>query len=415
MIKINKRNIGSLNLASLPAFTIKYRGPAIGGATIAFSSPNLSIARTGIPGFYLKYIGDAATCTAAFAANTLTIARTSETAFTIVYSGEGACTYKLASNILTIAVDGTPVAELDITAVGYDTIGEVVAAIHALDDIACTIGTGVATGAASSLLTAVADAVAVTTYAAKHTPANLTYDCTQAANDTITKLVAVLDALALFTCTIHSVATGSALTTGLTALSATSIKNELILTYAATTAYDCSQAANDTLGEISAILSAIADLEVTAITKHTAVPSLKLNALSATSIMTAPLTLTYTSKVITATAYDLGDEINVAGADWLWIGATLDVNDAVNVRIHAVAKMESGGTEYQIDLAEIKNDYNLVTTALTYAEINTDADQSVGMVIPVYGYEIIQLKVSAGTAGATPGQITAVNYAKWSD
>ena len=46
-----------------------------------------------------------------------------------------------------------------------------------------------------------------------------------------------------------------------------------------------------------------------------------------------------------------------------------------------------------------------------YIELDSDADQLVEIIIPdLYGIEAVQVQVSAGTAGASPGAITSIEY-----
>ncbi len=460
--------------ANVEAFTLTYTGSAA-TCTVAQDADTLTIARTAEPAIALTYIGTAATCTAAIAANTLTIARTAEDAFSLVYTGEETtATVTVAANTLTYQLgEGEPVA-LDLTNVNYDTIAKVVAALDGVEGLTCTLATGAINTNTGITLNALTETSIKTAVNLKYTPADLTYDLTNGSYDTIAKVVTVLDALDLYTCTLISGAINTNASTTLNNKTATSILTTLNLTYTpADLTWDLANASYNTMGEIIAALHALTNYTCTIATGALATDDAGLlDTLEAASIKTAK-TLTYTYADVTldttnasyntvteviealdalngvvtsaetttflnsdaitinefeaaniATAKDitidtgevtaafmpLGTEIRVEGTQYLAIYATVDINSSQNMRLKATARLESGGTDYVIDHSQILYSRDAVATDKSYIEIDNDEDQYLMWLIPVYGYSHIQLWLSAETVGATAGQIDALSY-----
>jgi len=124
---------------------------------------------------------------------------------------------------------------------------------------------------------------------------------------------------------------------------------------------------------------------------------------------TSAQTITGPPQDFTANWADLGGEINCSGYNTLRLFLTLDINDSENCRVRALVKHESAGAE----------EYNLpiLTTAASdvkveshYYEFNVDADSLFCLEWDVAGIPYVQFQISAGTVGATEGQIDAAKY-----
>lgn len=128
-----------------------------------------------------------------------------------------------------------------------------------------------------------------------------------------------------------------------------------------------------------------------------------------------PETLLAAAQDFTAAWADCGPEIPTAGATHLGIWLNLDVNDSLDMRIKALAKHTTAGTdEYEIIIRTLSATDIKVEPG--YIEFNTDADQKVILSIPLDGVvPFVQLQIQAGTAGATPGQVDSLYSTKaWS-
>ena len=469
-------NTLTVTRANVNAFTLTYTGSAA-TCTVAQDADTLTIARTAEPAIALTYIGTAATCTAAVAANTLTIARTAEDAFTLTYTGANpTATVKVVGTTLTYDIGAGDVA-IDLTNESYNTIAKVVAALDALDDVTCTLATGAINTNAGTTLNALSVTSIKTALNLDYTPADLTYDLTNGSYDTIAKVVTVLDALDLYTCTLISGAINTNASTTLNNKTATSIKTVLNLTYTpadltwdltnasyntlaeiiaalealdlytctiatgaigtdasglldtleaasiktakvlkysyADLTYDLTNGSYDTLAELIAVLDAVADLTCTAVTSHTGSASIQLVAFEAASINTA-LTLTMNYATLTATYNDIGDPIGVKGWDSLALYVKVDINSTNNPRFKFLGKTEADDTDlFLMDHNRIKCPSATVPATEDYIELDSDADQLVEIVIPeLYGIAAVQVQVSAGTVGATAGAITAIEYVR---
>jgi hypothetical protein len=107
---------------------------------------------------------------------------------------------------------------------------------------------------------------------------------------------------------------------------------------------------------------------------------------------------------------DLGSEIETFRAQNLGVWLTVDINLATDVRVRALAKHTSAGTEeYLLPIRTVSA--TAVNVAGEYIEFSTDADQLMLLSWELDGLiPFVQLQLQAGTAGATAGQIDAAYY-----
>lgn len=115
---------------------------------------------------------------------------------------------------------------------------------------------------------------------------------------------------------------------------------------------------------------------------------------------------------VTTSWVDLGSEIPMHGFNTLKLWLTVDINNALDFRIRVLTKHESGGVEEYnpqietVGAADVKIEPHLW-------EINVDADQLPELVYRGDGLTpFVQVQISAGTAGATAGQIDAAYYTR---
>lgn len=403
-------SIETLNVATVPAFTIQYTGTGTG--TLTHASHVITMARANVNAFTLTYTGSASTCTVAQDADTLTIARTAENAFSLVYTGEEAtATVAVAANTLTYVIGTAEPVSYDLTNASYNTIAKVVAALDAVDGLTCTLATGAIntnTGITLNNLTATSIKTALNL---KYTPANLTWDLTNASYNTLTKIVAALDALDLYTCTLATGAVGTDASALLDAQEAVTIKTAKTLTYSyADVTLDTTNASYNTVTEVIEALDALNGVVTSAeTTTFLNSDAITINEFEATNIAT-PLDITIDTGEVTAAFMPLGTEIRVEGTQYLAIYATVDINSSQNMRLKATARLKSGGTDYVIDHSQILYSRDSVAADKSYIEIANDEDQYLMWLIPVYGYSHIQLWLSAGTVGATAGEMDEIKY-----
>jgi hypothetical protein len=120
-----------------------------------------------------------------------------------------------------------------------------------------------------------------------------------------------------------------------------------------------------------------------------------------------PVALLAADQAITGSWVDLGDEINVQGFGHFGLIVGLDVNDAQNVRIRALAKAIEAGTAEAVYPIKVTASTEVKVTA-HYYELDSDADQTI-----LLDWEnnhlanAVQFQVIAGTAGASAGKILA--------
>jgi hypothetical protein len=108
---------------------------------------------------------------------------------------------------------------------------------------------------------------------------------------------------------------------------------------------------------------------------------------------------------LTASWADLGDEQRTGGYRWVGLWVTVDINDSNDVRIKALAKHASGGTEeYSLPIKTVSA--GSIAVQDEYFELTDDADQKVLLTWELdYLVPYVQFQVEAGTVGATAGQI----------
>lgn len=403
----------SLSIANVSALTLLYTGT--GTATAALAANTLTIARANVHAFNLKYTGTG-TCNAYVDdEDGFSYYREGVTAFALQFTGEGDCTVTIAANVLTITRGEVPTA-YDLTDPLYDTLTKLVAVLNAVEDLTCTIGDDALGTEASINLNAI-EATDITS------ELELTYDETEiqydlALYDTVGELVAVLNAVAYFTCTRNTACAANTNTNLLdTYKELKETEYELTsagvnVTYTPSDAtYDLTHADRNLLSELIAELDAISDLTCTAVTTHTGNASIQLVAFEAASINTA-LTMTMNYATLTATFNDIGEPIGVQGWDSLALYVKVDINSSQNARLKFLAKTEVADTDlFLMDHNRVKCPYATIPATEDYIELDSDADQLIEVVIPdLYGIAAVQVQVSAGTVGETAGAITAIEY-----
>lgn len=406
----------SLSIANVPALTLLYTGT--GTATAALAANTLTIARANVHAFNLKYTGTG-TCNAYVDYEGFHYYREGVTAFALQFTGEGDCTVTIAANVLTITRGEVPTA-YDLTDPLYDTLTKLVAVLNAVEDLTCTIGDD-ALGTEASINLYAIEATDITselelTY--DETCNEITYDLANPLYDTVGKLVAVLNAVAYFTCTRNTACAANTNTNLLDTyeeiegggyeLTSAGVN----VTYTPSDAtYDLTHADRNLLSELIAELDAVSDLACTAVTTHTGNLSIQLVDFTAASIVT-PLTLSMNQASFTASYNDIGEPIGVKGWDSLALYVKVDINDTQNARFKFLAKTEVADTDlFLMDHNRIKCPSATIPATKDYIELDSDADQLVEIIIPdLYGIEAVQVQVSAGTAGASPGAITSIEY-----
>lgn len=405
----------TLSVANASAFTLQYIGAEVGTFTAAVGSNTLTIVRKDINGLVLGIKGTATIATAAIATDTLTLARAAIVGLNLTYTGDLVATVAVdtSANTLTLTIDGTPTVH-DLTDAAKNSLTKIAAILDAVDDITCTVATGADGACASEKLdtltafTLVKDTAKGLTY----TPADATFDLTNALYNTLAKLQVVLDALPEISCTLATGAIGTQDSATLNDKTATSIKTGYTWLYSNTDAtYDLTHTDRNLLSELIAELDAVVDLACTAVTTHTGNASIQLVDFTAANIASA-LTLSMNHAKFSATWNDIGEPIGVKGWDSLALYVKVDINDTQNARIKFLAKTEVADTDlFLMDHNRVKCPSATVPATEDYIELDSDADQSVEILIPdLYGIEAVQVQISAGTAGASPGAITSIEY-----
>jgi hypothetical protein len=173
---------------------------------------------------------------------------------------------------------------------------------------------------------------------------------------------------------------------------------------------DTSNASYNTVTEVIEALDALNGVVTSAeTTTFLTMDAIKINEFEATNIAT-PFAVTIHTGEVTTTFLPLGEEIRVEGTEYLAIYGKVDINSTNNMRLKATARLESGGTDYVIDHSQIKYSRDAVAADKSYIEIANDEDQYFMWLIPIYGYSHIQLWISAGTVGATAGEMDEIKY-----
>ena len=120
------------------------------------------------------------------------------------------------------------------------------------------------------------------------------------------------------------------------------------------------------------------------------------------------------SQAFTAGWVDLGSVINTANWGTISFYLTVDINDTQNARFRILSSHTSGGTEYTNMILNSSTGTPGAYAILAedeYVELGADSDQNVILQWDLSGLApYIQLQISAGTAGASPGSVTAASY-----
>ena len=118
------------------------------------------------------------------------------------------------------------------------------------------------------------------------------------------------------------------------------------------------------------------------------------------------------SQTITANWADLGSEIKTEYYNTLGAYIKLDVNSSSDVRIRALAKHITDGTdEYVLPIKVTAS--TEVKVKDHYYEFDADTDQNMLLTFDIDGVvPVVQLQVQAGTVGATAGLITSLVIVK---
>jgi hypothetical protein len=120
-----------------------------------------------------------------------------------------------------------------------------------------------------------------------------------------------------------------------------------------------------------------------------------------------PTALLAADQAITGSWADLGAEINVQDCAYVALAFGLDVNDAQNVRVRALAVNAEGGASEAMFPIKVTASTEVKVTA-HYYELDTDADQVIFLDWDLKRcVNAIQFQVIAGTAGATAGKVLA--------
>jgi len=114
---------------------------------------------------------------------------------------------------------------------------------------------------------------------------------------------------------------------------------------------------------------------------------------------TGPEAIIAAAQDFTATWLELGAEIPTSGVTHLGVWLVLTIHDSTDLRIRALAKHTSAGTdEYEIPIRVLSA--TDVKVQGGYIEFNVDADQKVILCVPLDGVvPFIQLQIEAGVLG----------------
>jgi len=117
-----------------------------------------------------------------------------------------------------------------------------------------------------------------------------------------------------------------------------------------------------------------------------------------TDVITAPQT-------VTTGWVDCGEEIDVRDFEQLAVFCNVDINAAANFRIRFVGLHTSGDAdEYALPILDVQA--GVVNVDQEYFELTDDADQKVILYLSSLDLiPYIKVQISAGTAGATAGQM----------
>ena len=112
------------------------------------------------------------------------------------------------------------------------------------------------------------------------------------------------------------------------------------------------------------------------------------------------------AQALSANWRNVGSEQSTEYKRSIGIWLDIDINDSENVQIRALARYESGGSNYVLPIKAVTT--TKITVQAEYTELANDADQT--MLIEIETNKtvpFIQLQAKAGTVGASAGTITA--------
>ncbi|MCK5019702.1 MAG: hypothetical protein KAS32_21770 [Candidatus Peribacteraceae bacterium] len=120
---------------------------------------------------------------------------------------------------------------------------------------------------------------------------------------------------------------------------------------------------------------------------------------------------------VTTSWVDLGSEVSTFGYNSLGIWVVIDINDSSDIRLRAVAKHESAGSdEYPLSIETVGSAGNVIRVLQHYWEFDVDSDRKNILTISIDGIvPYVQLQVQARVAGTTPlipGQIDSIHYTR---
>lgn len=129
--------------------------------------------------------------------------------------------------------------------------------------------------------------------------------------------------------------------------------------------------------------------------------------LNFTGLIKGPETLLAAANPLTLSVgwQDLGDEIDVRGAQTIALWLSLTINNSLDVRVRALFKLtEDGATEYIPPIRTVAA--AVVTLEDELLEFNTDADHDTPLSWTLDGIvPFVQFQVQVGTVGTTPATI----------
>lgn len=110
-------------------------------------------------------------------------------------------------------------------------------------------------------------------------------------------------------------------------------------------------------------------------------------------------------QALTASFVDLGVEQQLTQYTRIAIWLNVDINDSLNVRFRALGKLAENDTnEFSLPIKTVTS--TQVTIEEEFVELGVDADQLIIFEVLTNGLvPFVQFQVSAGTVGASPGEI----------
>lgn len=119
---------------------------------------------------------------------------------------------------------------------------------------------------------------------------------------------------------------------------------------------------------------------------------------------TTPEALISSAQDFTGSWVDLGTKIDMRGYKDLLVYLDIDINDAIDTRVRALGDHDTNGTnEFVFPIESISA--SQINIQDEFMEFAVDANQKVVLRVKAQGVPYLQLQISAGTAGATAGQI----------